>query len=178
MAMKEADASRDEARYFLIQEDHCKGHQEQLQVSVDEFRGQQEVEPYDRMNREWLQLVLKKRSAGPAIGRPSDTSLQFFFMCSYDQDRLRRFVLSDVFRACYEMDAPFNKAVAVEDLALMQFGIRLLNQVLFGEVTIPVKQGAMERRIKARKDILEMRKQAEIELYRQNQQRQMKDTLS
>jgi Fe-S-cluster containining protein len=178
MAMREAGSSEDETRYFLIKEDHCKGHEEEREVSVVEYRKAQEVELYDQINREWLQLILKKKSAGPAIGRPSDTSLQFFFMCSYDVDRLRRFVLADSFKASYDLDDKFYETIEKEDLALMQFGVRLLKQVLFGDVTIPVKENATERRVEERKEILELRRQAEIELHKQKQEQQMKDALS
>ncbi|MET0066846.1 MAG: YkgJ family cysteine cluster protein [Candidatus Thiodiazotropha sp.] len=178
MAMREAGSPDDEARYFLIKEDHCKGHEESREISVDEYRKEQEVEVYDQINREWLQLILKKKSAGPTIGRPSDTSLQLFFMCSYDVDRLRRFVLSDSFRASYEMDDAFYATIEKEDLALIQFGTRFLKQVLFGDVTIPVKDQAAEKRLEERKDILEMRRKAEVELYKQKQEQDMKDALS
>ncbi|MCU7853405.1 MAG: YkgJ family cysteine cluster protein [Candidatus Thiodiazotropha sp. (ex Monitilora ramsayi)] len=178
MAMKEAGSTEDEARYFLIKEDHCKGHEEDREVSVDDYRREQEVEIYDQINRDWLQLMLKKKSAGPSIGRPSDTSLQFFFMCSYDVDRLRRFVLNDSFKASYEMDDKFYETVEKEDLALMQFGTRLLKQVLFGDVTIPVKENAIDKRIEERKEVLELRRQAEIEIHKQKKEQEMKDALS
>jgi Fe-S-cluster containining protein len=178
MAMREAGSSEDEARYFLIREDHCKGHEEEREISIDDYRREQEVEIYDQVNREWLQLMLKKKSAGPAIGRPSDTSLQFFFMCSYDVDRLRRFVVSDSFKASYDLDESFYETVDKEDLALMQFGTRLLKQVLFGDVTIPLKDGAVGKRVEERKEILEMRRQAEIELHKQKKEQEMKDALS
>jgi hypothetical protein len=178
MAMREAGSSEDEARYFLIREDHCKGHEEDREVTLEDYRREQDVEIYDQINREWLQLMLKKKSAGPAIGRPSDTSLQFFFMCSYDMDRLRRFVLSDSFKASYDLDERFYQTVEKEDLALMQFGTRLLKQVLFGDITIPVKQGTVEKRVEERKETLELRRQAEIELHRQKKEQEMKDALS
>ncbi|MCU7803393.1 MAG: YkgJ family cysteine cluster protein [Candidatus Thiodiazotropha sp. (ex Lucinoma borealis)] len=178
MAMHEAGASDDEARYFMVKEDHCKGHEEEREISVDAYRKEQEVEVYDQINREWLQLMLKKKSAGPSIGRPSDTSLQFFFMCSYDIDRLRRFVLNDSFKASYDMDEKFYETMEKEDQALMQFGTRLLKQVLFGDVTIPVKEHAVEQRVEERKEILELRKKAEIEIHKQKQEQQMKDALS
>jgi hypothetical protein len=99
-------------------------------------------------------------------------------MCSYDTDRLRRFILSDSFKASYDLDERFYETMAKEDLALMQFGTRLLKQVLFGEVTIPVKENAAEKRIEERKEVLEMRKKAEVELHKQKQEQQMKDALS
>jgi hypothetical protein len=157
MVMREAGSSEDRARYFLIREGYCKGGQEQREISVDEYRKTQGVERYDQINRDWLQLILKKRSAGPSIGRPSDTSLQFFFMCSYDMDRLRRFVLSDAFKASYDLDENFYRVVEREDLPLMQFGTRLLKQVLFGDITIPVKEDAAKQRIEGRKEVLEKR---------------------
>ncbi len=178
MAMREAGSSEDEARYFLIREDHCMGHQEDREIPVDDYRKEQGVEIYDQINREWLQLMLKKKSAGPTIGRPSDTSLQFFFMCSYDVDRLRRFVLSDSFKNSYDLDDSFYTTVEKEDLALMQFGTRLLKQVLFGDVTIPVKNGAVDKRVEERKEILELRRKAEIELHNQKKEQEMKDALS
>jgi Fe-S-cluster containining protein len=178
MAMRQAGSSDDEARYFLIREDHCKGHEEDREVSIDDYRREQEVEIYDQINREWLQLMLKKKSAGPSIGRPSDTSLQFFFMCSYDMDRLRRFVFSDSFKGSYDLEESFYETVEREDLALMQFGTRLLKQVLFGDVTIPMKSGVAEKRVEERKEVLEMRRQAEIELHKQKKEQEMKDALS
>ena len=178
MAMHEAGASEDEARYFLIREDHCKGHDEDRVMTIDSYRKGQEVEVYDQINREWLQLMLKKKSAGPSIGRPSETSLQFFFMCSYDLDRLRRFVLTDSFKDSYDLDDAFYETMEKEDLALMQFGIRLLKQVLFGDVTIPVKAGVVDKRIEERKEILEMRRKAEIELHKQKSEQEMKNVIS
>lgn len=178
MAMHEAGAQEDEVRYFLIKEEHCKGHEEEREISVDDYRREQEVEVYDQINREWLQLMLKRKSAGPAIGRPSDTSLQLFFMCSYDVDRLRRFVLSDSFKASYDLDETFYETMQREDLALMQFGTRLLKQVLFGDMTIPLKEGATQRRIEERRETLELRRRAEIELDRQKKEQDMKDALS
>jgi hypothetical protein len=178
MAVHMAGAKDDEARYFLVKEDHCKGHEEDRGISISDYRKEQEVEVYDQLNREYLQLILKKKSAGPTIGRPSDTSLQFFFMCAYDLDRLRRYVLSDAFRAAYDLEESFYATVEKEDIALMQFGIRLLKQVLFGDQTIPEKAGVAEKRMQERKEILEMRRKAEAELYQQKKEQEMKDAMS
>lgn len=178
MAVHEAGTIGEETRFFLVKEDHCKGHEEDRSISIEAYRKEQEVEIYDQLNREFMQLILKKKSAGPTIGRPSDTSLQFFFMCAYDIDRLRRYVLSDAFRAAYDLEDSFYETVEKEDIALMQFGTRLLKQVLFGENTIPEKAGVAERRMEERKEILELRRKAEIELHQRKKEQEMKDALS
>lgn len=178
MAVHEAGAKDEETRYFLVSEEHCKGHQEDRFLTVDAYRKEQQVEPYDQLNHEYMQLILKKKSAGPTIGRPSDTSLQFFFMCAYDLDRLRRYVLSDAFKAAYDLEESFYETVEKEDIALMQFGIRLLKQVLFGDHSIPEQPGAAEKRLQERREILELRRKAEAELHQQKQEKEMKDVLS
>jgi Fe-S-cluster containining protein len=167
MAMRKTGQATDEHHYCLVEESHCLGHKEQRQQTIAEYRQEQGVEIYDEMNREWYQIILKKRSSGPAVGKPSPTSFQFFFMCSYDLDRFRPFIMSDNFKSTYDLDAAVFEELQNDDVALMQFGFRLMKQVFFGEETIPLRQGVLEERVEKRKDILEQRRQAEIELHRQ-----------
>ena len=44
----------------------------------------------------------------------------------------------------------------------MKFGFVLMKQVFFGELVIKEREGAWEKRVEERKEILEFRKQAEI----------------
>jgi len=167
MSMRAKDAVSEEAHYFLVKEDHCKGHAENNTVTIQQYREEQGVEEYDELNKEWYQIMLKKRSSGPVVGKPSETSLQMFFMCSYDIDRFRRFVMSDSFKTVYDLDettfAEFN-----DDIKLMKFGFRLLKQVLFGENTIPEIEGALEKRLEDRKEHLDLRRKMEIEAHQHN----------
>ena len=87
-------------------------------------------------------------------------------------------MLSDSFRASYDLEESFYDTMEKEDVALMQFGSRLLKQVLFGDQTIPEKTGAAEKRVEERKEILEFRRKVEIELHQQKKEQEMKDALS
>lgn len=162
MSMRAIDKNIDERSFLLIKEDHCKGHDEDQVQTVQEYREDQGVVEYDDYNREWYVIVLKKRSTGPTIGKPSDMSLQLFFMASYDMDRFRRFVTSDSFRKTYNLGEDFYQAVEKDDIALMQFGFKLMRQVLYGELSIPEVEGAWEKRLEEREDILKMRKEIEV----------------
>ena len=162
LSMRAIDKNVDERSFLLIKEDHCKGHDEDQVQTVQEYREQQGVVEYDDYNREWYVIVLKKRSTGPAIGKPSDMSLQLFFMASYDMDRFRRFVTSDSFRKTYNLSDEFFEAVETDDIALMQFGFKLMRQVLYGELSIPEVEGAWEKRLEERAEILKMRKEIEV----------------
>lgn len=162
MAMKPKDSLEDEVRYFMIKEEHCKGHEEDKEQTIQEFLNEQGVADFDAMNKSWLQLMLKKKSAGPTVGRPPEASLQLFFMASYDMERFRRFVMSDSFQKSYDLDDATYEILAKEDIALMQFGTKLLKQVLFGEKTIDEKDEAWEKRLETREEIWNMRRNVEI----------------
>ncbi len=162
LSMRAIDKNVDERSFLLIQEDHCKGHAEDHEQTIQEYREDQGVIEYDDYNREWYVIVLKKRSTGPTIGKPSDMSLQLFFMASYDMDRFRRFVTSDSFKKTYNLGENFYRVVEEDDIALMQFGFKLMRQVLYGELSIPEVEGAWEKRLAEREEILKMRKEIEV----------------
>lgn len=105
VSMRRKDVPRDEDSFFIVKEEHCLGHQEAQVQTIRDYRREQGVDLYDEMNREWRQIVLKKRSSGPTVGRPTQRSLELFFLASYDMDGFRDFVASagfaEVFRtAC------------------------------------------------------------------------------
>lgn len=146
----------------MVVEGHCKGHLEDRETSIDDYRAEQGVKEYDDRNRDWYRLILKKKSAGPGVGRPSEMSLQMFFMASYNLDMFRRFVLSDNFRRTYRLNDTFFEAVEKDDLILMDFAFQFLRQVLFGEKTVEEAENAWEKRVAERKEVWEMRTKAEL----------------
>ena len=155
VSMRRTGSNVDEDNYFVVKEPHCLGHEEPKTQTVREYRAEQGVELYDELNREWRQIILKKRSCGPTIGKPSLRSMQLFFLASYDLDGFRAFVQSTGFNDVYELDAAQATELANDDVKLMQFGFRFLKQVLFGEQSIAVKNDAMNKRVerlRARKE--------------------------
>ena len=146
LSMRKQGESAETDSYALVKEPHCRGHDETRTLTVDEYRREQGVEEYDELARGWRQLVLKKKSLGPAAGKPSRRSLELFFMACYDLDRFRAFVRGDGFRALHEVGDDEMRALATDDVALMRFAFRFLRQALFGEMTIPVRGGALEAR--------------------------------
>ena len=162
LAMKPKDEKTERTSYFLVEEEHCKGHQEAREITIGDYRKEQEVAPFDDMNQEWYQIMLKKKSAGPTVGKPPEMSLQLFFMCSYDLDRFRRFVLSDSFKNSYLLEDETYAELERDDEALLKFGYRMLKHVLFGELSIPERKGIWEKRLEERKEVFDLRREAEI----------------
>lgn len=160
LSLRRQDETTDRASYALVEEPHCLGHQEPRKITVDAYRKEQGLVEYDDLARGWRQLILKKKSSGPSIGKPSKRSLELFFMVCYDIDRFSQFVASDGFSTIYDLPAEELKNILCDDVELMQFGFRFLRQVLFGEETIPLRKEAAEQR---RLEHLQRRQQIETE---------------
>ena len=146
-SMRRKDSPTDEDSYFVVREEHCLGHQEPVVQTVRDYRRDQGVDAYDEINREWRQIILKKRSSGPTVGKPSERSFELFFLASYDSDGFRDFVASAGFGEVFDLDSSFRQELLQDDVKLLKFGFRLLKQVLFGEKTIALKPGAVQKRI-------------------------------
>lgn len=168
LSMKKANQAHENQHFVLVKESHCKGHEEDRILNIQDYRTEQKVETYDQHNIEYFQLILKKKSMGPGVGRPPEMSLQLFFMACFDQDRFRRFVLSDSFKTNYNLEQELYDNIEKDDIALMYFGFRLLRQVLFSEKTIGEVNGALEKRVEERKEVIELRRKLEIEQIKAN----------
>ncbi|MCX8018257.1 MAG: YkgJ family cysteine cluster protein, partial [Rhodocyclaceae bacterium] len=148
LSMRKQDESTDTQSYALVEEEHCLGHQVPRKLSIDQYRAEQGVVEYDELARGWRQLILKKKSAGPAIGAPSLKSRQLFFMACYDVDTFRDFVSSEAFNQLFRLDAAMRQMLMEDDVELMQFAFRFLKQVLFGEKTLEIDEQAAQERLK------------------------------
>ena len=152
LSTRRQDENFDRAPYALVQEDHCHGHFEDRKLTIDEYREEQGLEDYDEHGRAWRQLILKVKSAGPAIGNMSKTSLKFFFMACYDMDRFREFVRSAGFATTYDLDQETMDEMLADDMALLRFGDRMIRQIMYGEETIALKGDALDRHLERRGD--------------------------
>jgi Fe-S-cluster containining protein len=147
LSVRRSDEFVDRLSFALVQEKTCFGHQEPDTQTIDEYRTAQGATEYDEKGRGWRQLILKKKSAGPAIGKPPAITNQLFFMVSYDIDRFRAFVVSESFNKTYDLPVEVLAELLADDEKLMEFGFAFLRQVLFGEDKIVLeKDGAYEAR--------------------------------
>ncbi len=147
VSLRKQDEYTDTSQYALVEEPHCKGHFEDNKMTINEYRKDQGVEEYDVLGRGWRQLILKKKSSGATIGKPTVRSRQLFFMTCYDIDRFRTFVASDGFQNSFDIEVERMQKALTDDVALMLFGFDFLKHVLFGEETIKTKEGAYETRV-------------------------------
>jgi len=161
ISMRRQDESTDINSYALIKENHCKGHFEYRSLTIDEYRKEQGLDEYDRLARGWRQLVLKKKSSGPTVGKPSKRSLQLFFMSCYDLDRFREFVISAPFNETYDISDETRKKILNDETELMLFAFDFQKQVMFGEESVPMKADALEKHMARKRELAEAQAAAE-----------------
>jgi Fe-S-cluster containining protein len=147
MTMRAQGSNHPENIHFMVKEEHCLGHDEPRRITVREYRKEQGVEESDALTAHWRSLVLKKRSAGPTVGRPSPRSFQLWFLASYDIDGFREFVFSPSFEDVFILTEKEKEKLRVDDLELMRFAARFLDQVMFGVFTIDRHPDAKKKRL-------------------------------
>jgi Fe-S-cluster containining protein len=162
LSMRRQDEYVDRDSYAIVKEEHCKGHEVNRPITIGDYRKEQGLGEYDELARGWRQLVLKKQSSGPSIGKPTLRSRQLFFMACYDIDRFREFVGAESFNKLFDLPPDEKAALLVDDVALLQFAFRFLRQVLFGEESIALNaEAAQERLVKVQeKRLIEEREAA------------------
>jgi len=163
VSMRKQDEYTDSNSYALVEEEHCHGHREDRQLTIDEYREEQGLPEYDEQARGWRQLVLKKMSSGPTVGKPSKRSRQLFFMACYDVDRFRVFVNSEGFKQSFVLGEEEYEKLNNNDVEMMLFGFRFLKQVLFGEMSIEMREGALDERINRTGKTIEEIQREELE---------------
>lgn len=163
LTMRRADEYTDRQAFAMVKEPHCKGHFEDKFQTIEEYRRDQGVLDYDAKGHAWRQLVIKRKSAGPAIGTPTPLSNQLFFMASYDLDRFRAFVMSPSFNDTYDIQAEEMAVLVADDEALLDFGMNFLRHALFGEKCIPEHPDAYDKRLARRQALLAKEKEASFE---------------
>ena len=116
--------------YFFVHEPHCLGFEEDADWTVGEWRKDQEVDVHDRINAEWTDLLVRKRSFPPNI-KLTDKAKEMFFMVSYNIDKFRQFVFGSSFLQRFEVDAETQERIKDDDIELLNFGVNWLKEIFF-----------------------------------------------
>ena len=141
-SLQHKEGADDDGFFFFINEPHCKGFEEDAEWTVAEWREDQGVTLRDEINREWTDLVVRKRSF-PASIKLTEKAKQLFFLVSYDIDKFRDFVFESSFLKRFNVDGETQQKIKNDEIALLKFGLDWLKSVLFKQVD-PEEQAAMD----------------------------------
>ncbi len=146
--------AKEEKFFFIVKEPHCKGFEEPKEWTIREWRADQGVDERDEMNKEWLRLVMRRKSFGYQATL-SEQAQRMFFMASTDLANFRRFIFESSFLDTYEIDEETVEKIREDDIALMHFSFSYLANTLFGAQGMQIKKEKIKAKIdeiKARQD--------------------------
>jgi hypothetical protein len=132
--------------YFLVKEPYCKGHEEPKEQTIREWRVDQGIDESDEMNREWMEIVMRRKSFG-LQATLSEPAQKMFFMASTDLDKFRDFVFNSSFLDTYEVDEETLAKIKTDDIALMKFSCKYLASSIFGTKDLLIKAEKVKARV-------------------------------
>lgn len=145
------NSSKEEKFFFTVREDHCKGFEEDKEWTIREWRADQGVDVRDEMNKEWLRLVMRRKSFG-LQATLSEQAKRMFFMASTDLATFRKFVFESSFLDTYEIDEDTIEKLKNDDVELMLFSFRYLAATLFGAEAIKIKEEKVKEKVAKMKE--------------------------
>ncbi len=161
--MKKYDRKTGEDFFIKIKEDHCLGHNEDKEWTIEEWRADQESDLYDEMNKDWMEVVLKTKTLG--MVELGQKSLDLFFMFSSNLDMVRDFIFNSNFLNAYEIEPECHARIKEDELELLKFSLKWLLFTMYGEgdfkVTEEARQGARERQAVKAREKMELKKKSE-----------------
>jgi len=136
-----ADDDDDDGFFFFVNESHCLGFEEETEWTIRQWRDDQGVDIHDEINAGWTDLLVRKRSFPPNV-KLTEQSKKMFFMVSYNIDRFKAFVFESSFLDRYDIDEATVRKIKEDEIALLEFGIKWLDGLLFKKDSFKLKEGA------------------------------------
>ena len=143
---EENETPEEDKFFFLVKEDHCKGFEESKTWTIREWRADQGVDVRDEMNKEWLRLIMRRKSHGFQASL-ADAAKRMFFMASTDLDHFRKFIFESSFLDTYEVDQDTIDKIKSDDVELMLFSFKYLANTLFGAEGLEIKKGKIMAKV-------------------------------
>lgn len=137
--------------YFLVKEPYCKGHEEPKEQTIRQWRIEQGIDESDEMNREWMEIVMRRKSFG-LQATLSEPAQKMFFLASTDLDKFRNFVFNSSFLDTYDVDAETLAQIKTDDIALMKFSCKYLASSIFGTKDLVIKPEKVQARVELNKN--------------------------
>ena len=122
--------------YFIVEESHCLGFNEDRRWTVHEWIMDQRLDEYNAMNDFFMDITAGRQAKiMKALG---DQKLQMFYMACYSLDDFRRFVFNTTLLDKFDIPQDVLARIKKDDIELMKFACRWLRFALFGEKTMAV----------------------------------------
>ncbi|RJQ61467.1 MAG: YkgJ family cysteine cluster protein [Desulfobacteraceae bacterium] len=126
------DGKRIEMVHFFRPPDFCMGRYEAWPNTTESWKAGQEAAIYTKMTTDWSKLKLLFQKDPWGTEGPNGRRAKMAFMAAYNVDRFREFVFQSSFLKRYRVEASVRNKIAIDDSALLEFGIEWIKFFLWG----------------------------------------------
>lgn len=134
---------------FQIEESSsCLGFKEEKQWTVEEWKKDQGIDIYDKMNEPYKGITFHdyfKKGNKLDSGRA-----KLLYRACYDLDEFKGFLFETRFFNIYDIEKDVIEKLREDEEELLSFGYRWVRFSLFSENTLRVKDGEMDRLMKSK----------------------------
>jgi uncharacterized protein len=124
--------------YFCKHLDFCQGFIEGQEWTLVRWKANQGLEPFDKLNRQWLEIILKRSALNPPAEDARASAI--FSMVAYDLDKFRHFVFETPFLEIFEIPQDVAAMLQESDTGLLRFGYKYIKMVLLIEDALQMKE--------------------------------------
>ena len=126
--------------YFFVNEPHCYGFHEKKEWTIASWRVDQEVDHYDKVNRDWKPIQLRKNlPSSPDLDPKKQIQ---FYMASYNLDKFRDYIFESDFLNVFDIDEETVEKIRTDDVELIQFGVKYIKFIMMLEQSLTLKKDA------------------------------------
>ncbi len=116
-------------RFFIVQEEYCKGFEQGPAITAQEWLQDQGLEPFNASNDRYMNLMAKVKASGEPVSNKMATMI---ILCVYQLDRFRVFLADMKIFDKVEIDTARCEAIMSQDEACLEFAYDWLELVIFG----------------------------------------------
>lgn len=128
--------------YFMVNECHCLGFNEDKEWTIEEWKKDQGIDEYNEMNNYWLDVIANKNPRGLKVLHGK--KLQMFYTACYSLDTFKSFVFESKFLNLFDIEKEIVDKIAADEVELMKFGCKWLKFALFGENILKVRHEVLQ----------------------------------
>ncbi len=116
-------------RFFIVQEEHCRGFDAGGQWNAHAWLKDQGLEPYNTSNDRYMQLMAKVKASGSPVSPKMGTMV---ILCLYQLERFRQFLADMQIFSKLDMTTERCADIMAHDETCLDFAYDWLELVMFG----------------------------------------------
>ncbi len=125
-------------RFFIVQEEHCRGFDAGREWTAHEWLQDQGLEPYNDSNDHYMRIMAKVKDTGEPVSPKMATMI---ILCLYQLDRFRDFLAEMKIFSKLEISTEQCELIISNDEACLAFAMQWLELVIFGSCPTLKRKG-------------------------------------